>query len=64
MFVEAGYTVYCSGEVDAENGKNEQGGVGLAVEQTLGTHTSARPTEFIGNRSGYGCISLSGVCPD
>ena len=39
--MEAGYTLYCSGE---------SGGVGLAVKQTFGPKTTTRPPEFISDR--------------
>ena len=50
IFVEAGYTVYCSVESGGESQKKGQGGVGLAVKQTLGTHTTTRPPVFISDR--------------
>ena len=48
-FGQAGYLVYCSGECGSENGgKKGQGGVGLAVRNSI-TH-AARPPEFISDR--------------
>ena len=44
------HTVYCSGESGGESQKKGQGGVGLAVKQTLGTHTTTRPPVFISDR--------------
>ena len=50
IFVESRYNVYCSGESGGESQKRGQGGVGLAVKQTLGTQTTTRPPEFISDR--------------
>ena len=48
-FSQAGYLVYCSGECGDENdGKKEQGGVGLAVRTSI--TCAARPPESISNR--------------
>ena len=45
-FIQAGYSVYCSGECGGENdGKKGQGGVGLAVR--ISTTCAVRPPEFI-----------------
>ena len=50
IIVEAGYTVYCSGESGDESQIKRQGGVGLTLKQTFGTQTTTRPPEFIGDR--------------
>ena len=43
--------VYCSGESGGEDERKGQGGVGLAVKQTLiSTRTATRPPEFISER--------------
>ena len=48
-FSQAGYLVYCSGECGGENdGKKGQGGVGLAVRNSITRAT--RPPEFISDR--------------
>ena len=74
--MEAGYTVYCSGESGGESQKIGQGGVRLAVKQTFGTQTATRPPEFISDRllkvifdlrgrgKVQGRIVCSGVCPN
>ena len=50
IFVEAGYTVYYSGESGGESKNKGQGRVGLAVKQTFGTKTTTGPPEFISDR--------------
>ena len=48
-FSQAGYVVYCSGGCGGENdGKKGQGGVGLAVRNSI--TRAARPPEFISDR--------------
>ena len=48
-FSQTGYLVYCSGECGGENGgKKEQGGVGLAVRNSI--TRAARPPELISDR--------------
>ena len=48
-FIQAGYSVHCSGECGGENGgKKGQGGVGLAVRSSI--TRAARPPEFISDR--------------
>ena len=45
--IQAGYVVYCSGESGGDGeGKKGQGGVGLAVRESI-SRAEARPPEFI-----------------
>ena len=49
-FKQAGYVVYCSGACgDKGGGKKGQGGVGLAIRETI-TRAVVRPPEFISER--------------
>lgn len=45
--VKDGYTVYCRSEIGGKNQGKGQGGVGLAMKQTLDTQTTARLPNFI-----------------
>ena len=58
-FTQAGYSVYCSGECGGENrGKEEQGGVGLAVRTFI--RRAALPPEFISDRLLEDTLELRG----
>ena len=48
--IQAGYTLYCSGESGGEI-QTGQGGVGLAVKHTFGTQTTTRLPKFIRDRT-------------
>ena len=54
VFIQTGYTVFCSGECGGENGgKKGQGGGGLAVRTPI--TCAARPLEFIRSLSVIAC---------